>query len=83
MDSNQFKASAIDATADTILIAATLAAGVSIFHLLANAPQAMAVIAAIAVAFGVDSFLRPILADTIGPIVDRLRGLEPEGTDQS
>lgn len=82
MNRNKLKANALDATANIILIVATLAAGLAVYQLLSNAARAIAVVTSIAVAFGVDSFLRPMLADTFGPHVDRLRGLEPKGAEQ-
>lgn len=79
---NQIKANTLNAAAETLLVAATLAVGLTMFHLLANTPQAIAVVAAIASAFGADSFLRPTFTAVFGPTINRLRGLEPKGADQ-
>jgi hypothetical protein len=80
---NQAKASILTAVAETLLIAATAAAGIAVFYLLANAPQVLAVIGAISGAFGAHSILTPMFETAFGPTIDRLNGLTPKGSDQS
>ena len=82
MDRNQSKANALTAVAETLLITATLAAGIAMFELLANTPDVFAVSAAIAVAFGTHGVLAPTFTTVFGPAIDRLRGLETKGADQ-
>ena len=79
---NQVKAYALNAVAETLLVVAPLAVGLTIYYLLANGPQAIAVIGAIAVAIGTDSFLRPMFTDAFGPTIDRLLGRDTKGAEQ-
>ena len=79
---NQIKANALTAVSETLLVTATIAVGLTMYHLTANVPYA-GVVLAIAAAFGADSFLRPTFTTVFGPAIDRLRGLEPKGADQS
>ncbi|MFB8182597.1 hypothetical protein ACFC8N_42740 [Streptomyces sp. NPDC055966] len=83
MARNKLKANAVYAFAETLLIAATLAGGIVAYELLANIPTLLAVIGAIAAAFVTDVFVAPMIGDVFNPAIDRLRGLEPEGADQS
>lgn len=80
---NKRKAQALVLTAETLLIAATLAAGIAVYEIFANLPHVFAVTAAIIAAFGTHSLLAPMFTDVFGPAVNRLRGLNPKGADQS
>ena len=80
---NQRKASLLTFTAEALLIAATAAAGIAIYKLMANTPDLLAVIGAISAAFGAHSVLAPMFETVFGPTIDRLNGLKPEGADQS
>lgn len=75
---NQHKANLLTAIGEFLLVSATLAAGLTAYRLTQAAPYA-GVILAIAVAFGTDRTLRPMLTDVFAPTIDRLRGLEPKG----
>jgi hypothetical protein len=80
---NQRKANALTGLAETLLITATLAAGIAMYELLANTPDVFAVAAAIATAFGAHGFLAPMFTAVFGPTINRLRGLTPKGANQS
>ncbi|MFG2359400.1 hypothetical protein [Streptomyces sp. NPDC048521] len=79
---NQAKANALTAIAETLLITATLAAGIAMYELMANTPDLFAVTAAIATAFGANGTLTPMFTAAFGPTINRLRGLTPKGADQ-
>lgn len=79
---NQQKANILTFTAETLLISATVAAGIAVYELLANTPSPLAVIGAISVAFGTYSFLTPMFTDVFGPTINRLRGLTQNGAEQ-
>jgi hypothetical protein len=82
MNRNKVKANALQALAETLLITATLAAGIAMYELMANTPDVVAVSAAIATAFGAHGFLTPMFTAVFGPTIDRLNGLQPKGAGQ-
>ncbi|MDR3081047.1 MAG: hypothetical protein LBV60_08985 [Streptomyces sp.] len=70
------KGHALAAFADALLFSAAIAAGIAVSRLLADASQDIAVIVAIAAAFGTYSALAGTFTDVFGPTIDRLRGVE-------
>ena len=80
---DQRKAQALLITAELLLIAATLAAGIAVDQICANLPRIFAVTAAIIAAFAANYLLAPMFTEVFGPAIDRLRGLQLKGADQS
>lgn len=80
MTRNEIKAHALQSASETLLIAATLAVGLTVFHLLVNFSEPFAFVSAITVGFGVASMLKPMLSAVFGPAIDRLRGTKPAKT---
>lgn len=79
---DQARAGALKFVAELLLMTATLAAGLSIYRLLANGPELLSVATAIVVSFGVNSTLVPVFTAVFGPTINRLNGLPPKGDDQ-
>jgi hypothetical protein len=73
---NQVKANALTALGESLLVGATLAAGLAVFRLLEAAPY-IAVVLAICAAFATDSILKPMLTATFTPAIAQLRATTP------
>lgn len=72
MNRNTIKANAIRALGETILMASTLTAGLSIYDLFKPVGDEFAVAGAIVLGFATNRILTPILADVFDRLIDRI-----------